>query len=255
MLVIYLTFLGVVTTATIFLAPVLVDEGKKLVADAPKFVERVKKDWLPQIDGVLERVFGRGLVGAADKAPAGSGDAKTEAVKPAAAAEKDKPPSKAAPAGAIVAVARREDGTCALVLGADDLHIQRIGRDRYRLSLAKASPTREKGAVDGKKLLATRFQSFIEGLGDVVAGVANVGITAVTNIVGALAAILLVLVVAAFLSIDLERVRGFFRSLVPPSYRDDYARLLHHLGKGLSGVVHGQLIICLINRTLAGLGF
>jgi predicted PurR-regulated permease PerM len=42
---------------------------------------------------------------------------------------------------------------------------------------------------------------------------------------------------------------------VPPRYRSDYDDLLGRLDRGLSGVVRGQLMICLVNGVLSGIGF
>jgi predicted PurR-regulated permease PerM len=63
------------------------------------------------------------------------------------------------------------------------------------------------------------------------------------------------LMLGAYLMITRERVLTFFTSLVRPSARDDFERLLERIDRGLSGVVRGQLIICLINGGLSAIGF
>ena len=57
----------------------------------------------------------------------------------------------------------------------------------------------------------------------------------------------LVLMVAAFILIDLERIQAFLRSLVPERYQGDYDRIYVGIDRGLSGVIRGQLVICIIN--------
>jgi predicted PurR-regulated permease PerM len=63
------------------------------------------------------------------------------------------------------------------------------------------------------------------------------------------------LMLAAYLMITRETVLAFFRSLVRPRDREDWDRLLTRINGGLSGVVRGQLVICLINGVLSAIGF
>ena len=60
--------------------------------------------------------------------------------------------------------------------------------------------------------------------------------------------------VAAFILIDMQRIRGFLRSLVPEQYQTDYDRIAVGIDHGLSGVIRGQLLICLINGVLTYIG-
>jgi len=76
----------------------------------------------------------------------------------------------------------------------------------------------------------------------------------VTGVITGFARLILVLMVAAFILIDLQRIRGFIRSLVPESYRTDYDHIARGIDRGLSGVVRGQLVICLINGVLTYVG-
>lgn len=85
------------------------------------------------------------------------------------------------------------------------------------------------------------FFSFFQGL--------------ITGILGGLLAFLVVFMVAAFLLIDAPNLKRSSRMLVPSRFRPDYDELLSRLDMGLSGVVRGQLLICLINGTLSGIGF
>jgi predicted PurR-regulated permease PerM len=52
-----------------------------------------------------------------------------------------------------------------------------------------------------------------------------------------------------------ESVLAFFRSLVPERAADHFDRLLWRIDRGLSGVVRGQLLICLVNGVLSAIGF
>jgi len=76
----------------------------------------------------------------------------------------------------------------------------------------------------------------------------------VAAVVSGIGRMFLVLMVAAFILIDLERIRGFLRSLVPAPYQIDYDRIVAGIDRGLSGVVRGQLVICLINGVFTYVG-
>ena len=60
--------------------------------------------------------------------------------------------------------------------------------------------------------------------------------------------------VAAFILVDMARIRAFLRSLVPEQYQTDYDRIITGVDHGLSGVIRGQLVICLINGALTYVG-
>jgi len=98
----------------------------------------------------------------------------------------------------------------------------------------------------GKSLLYAQHNALeIVKIGrDIIAGISRVffifGIT---------------LMLAAYLMLTRERITSFFVSLVRPSSRDSFRELLTRIDRGLSGVVRGQLIICLMNGVLSAIGF
>jgi predicted PurR-regulated permease PerM len=76
----------------------------------------------------------------------------------------------------------------------------------------------------------------------------------VTAVVTGIGRLFLVLMVAAFILVDLERIKAFVRSLVPETYQADYDKIVVGVDRGLSGVIRGQLVICFINGFLTYLG-
>lgn len=64
----------------------------------------------------------------------------------------------------------------------------------------------------------------------------------------------LVMMLTAFMSSDRFRIEAFFGSLVPPEQREDYGTILSGISTGLSGVVRGQVLICLTNGVLTFIG-
>jgi predicted PurR-regulated permease PerM len=65
----------------------------------------------------------------------------------------------------------------------------------------------------------------------------------------------LTLMLAAYTMLTRERIFGFFESLVRPVSRPSWRAFLVRVDRGLSGVVRGQLVICLVNGVLSAIGF
>jgi predicted PurR-regulated permease PerM len=65
----------------------------------------------------------------------------------------------------------------------------------------------------------------------------------------------IMLMLSAYMLATSDRIFAFFRSLVAPGWRRNFDRLLERMDRGLSGVVRGQLMICLVNGVLSGIGF
>jgi len=65
----------------------------------------------------------------------------------------------------------------------------------------------------------------------------------------------LTLMLAGYMMLTRERIYGFFRGLCTPPHRDSFDRLATLMDHGLSGVVRGQLLICLVNGVLSAVGF
>ncbi len=63
------------------------------------------------------------------------------------------------------------------------------------------------------------------------------------------------LMLAAYIMLTREKIVDFFASLVRPSSRASLGGLLVRMDRGLSGVVRGQLVICLVNGALSAVGF
>ena len=76
----------------------------------------------------------------------------------------------------------------------------------------------------------------------------------VTGVFKGVFTLFLMLMVAAFLSIDSARIRAYFRSLIPPEWGADASALVRRIDRGLAGVVRGQFTICLVNGVLTFAG-
>src|SRR5690606_21301380 len=67
--------------------------------------------------------------------------------------------------------------------------------------------------------------------------------------------VFMMLMCAGYLIHTREEVLGFIRQLASESSRLSVDRFLRRLDRNLSGVIRGQLLICLINGVLSGVGF
>jgi predicted PurR-regulated permease PerM len=76
----------------------------------------------------------------------------------------------------------------------------------------------------------------------------------VVGVISAFVGLVLTLMVAAFISIDLPGLMAFFKGLFREEHHERYDELLGEMDRGLSGVVRGQLMICLVNGTLTYVG-
>jgi predicted PurR-regulated permease PerM len=66
--------------------------------------------------------------------------------------------------------------------------------------------------------------------------------------------LLLVFMITGFLLVDSERIKKFFLNMIPQNDRKSFENFLSRLDQRLSGVVRGQLTICLINAILTLIG-
>ncbi|HYO58250.1 AI-2E family transporter [Archangium sp.] len=89
-----------------------------------------------------------------------------------------------------------------------------------------------------------------EHLGDIVTVSRNI----ITSVVAGVFMMFFMLMVAAFFSIDAHAIVRYFISLVPAEYAADAQLLLERIDRSLSGVVRGQVTICVVNGILTGIG-
>ncbi|WP_225410847.1 AI-2E family transporter [Stigmatella hybrida] len=89
-----------------------------------------------------------------------------------------------------------------------------------------------------------------ENLGNIV----NVSKSIIGGVLAGVFMMFFILMVAAFFSIDANAILRYFSTLIPASYATDAALLLERIDRSLSGVVRGQVTICLVNGALTAIG-
>ncbi len=81
------------------------------------------------------------------------------------------------------------------------------------------------------------------------------GQTILTGLSRGVLLLFMTLMVAGYIMHTREDIFHFFRSLSPRIYRPGFDLLLKRVDRGLSGVVRGQLVICVVNGVLSAIGF
>jgi len=106
--------------------------------------------------------------------------------------------------------------------------------------------------------LAKYINNFIadvtENLQSILLSFLDFGQTVVISVVSSIFQTFITLMVAAFIIIDHEKILNFFRGLFPERFLSRVDIFLQKQNIGLHGVVRGQLIICLVNGILTGIG-
>jgi predicted PurR-regulated permease PerM len=89
-----------------------------------------------------------------------------------------------------------------------------------------------------------------EHMGDIVTVSRNI----ITSVLAGVFMTFFILMVAAFFSMDAQAIVRYITSLVPVNYGTDAQLLLERIDRSLSGVVRGQVTICLVNGALSFVG-
>ncbi len=233
-------------------APRLVEEAARLARDAPSMLRHAARSYGPEIDRRVNAYFQT------------THDAKEPDQPPRdAAREPSLGPADQPPDGSVGGVqelpGRRSallvrplaDGAFAVDIAAG-IDILQEGQGRYRIA------QREQMDQDSFQVTVLldqgvdRLLKYIEG--NVVEFV-KLGQTVVARAARGIFLLFMVLMVAGYLMQTSEQIIGFLKSLAPARYRPSCGFLLSRIDRGLSGVVRGQLIICLVNGVLSAFGF
>ena len=156
-------------------------------------------------------------------------------------------------------IVESEDRGFEVFLNSEAVEIAEVGEKRWAVRRATSENPNAGGAqIEGQFDLEERLNHVIESAitfsNEQLASFIEFVRHLIFGIIEAFVAIILTLMVAAFISIDLPRFMGFFRSLVPDDLRGGYDELLMRVDEGLSGVIRGQLIICVINGIFTYIG-
>jgi predicted PurR-regulated permease PerM len=230
-ILIYINIIALLGLFVGYFIPKLSGDFARLFREAPALFRRLNQDYLPRAGAWIDQNLG-----------AGSNQAETPEPKPSAPERRD------------VIVETLPDGKLRVDLTGMSLEVEPAANGRYVIGPLKTeeadSGPEGKWERSIKQWVAERVKTTeLESKRAIEYGQAFV-----TGVLGGIARLVLVLMVAAFILIDLQRLRGFIRSLVPVQYHRDYDHIVGGIDRGLSGVIRGQLVICLINGCLTFIG-
>ncbi len=227
----YLVFIGAIVGFMFVLVPRMAKDIQRIGSEAPGLIKRINEEYTPALAQWIERRF------PSLRAP-------RRVVEEPAETEVPMPPNTA------FILSPLPDTRYAVQLLPGGVEVQPTPGGGYRILPNETAP--EPLTVEQK--LRGFMASAIEGLKSQLDGLVKFGQALVGGLIMGVFSFFLVLMIAAFMLIDLEKVHGFLRSLFPRDFRGDYDHLVRGIDRGLSGVIRGQLLICLINGVFTFIG-
>ncbi|MEZ4402663.1 MAG: AI-2E family transporter [Kofleriaceae bacterium] len=228
----YLVFIGAIVTFFVVFVPRLSKDVARIGKEAPALYTRANERWIPELAKRLEQRFPSLAV---------------KRVEPEAA---PLVPEVPLPPGTALVITPLPDGTFAAQVPPSGILIKPEAGGGYRVVSAEQPP--EPQALEDK--LRSYLQKGVAGLQSQVDDLVRFGQALVGGVIKGIFTFFLVLMIGAFMLIDMEKVHTFLRNLFPPNVRDDYDVIIAGIDRGLSGVIRGQLLICLINGILTYVG-
>lgn len=146
-------------------------------------------------------------------------------------------------------------GVFGVNLGAATVDVRQSGEGTYTVAAREGAGD----APAGSDLKAQVLSSMRKGLQQFSASLLSGFFTffqgLVSGLMNALVGLIVVFLVGAFVMIDAPNITNRIGTVFPQRFQADYRELLDQLDAGLSGVVRGQLLICLVNGVLSTIGF
>lgn len=228
----YLVVIAFMAGFVMVLMPRLSKDAARIGREAPALYERLNDEWAPEIGTWLETRF-----------PSLAPVAPPPVVDPVV-------PDVPMPPSTALVLTPLPDGRFAVQLSDSGITVQRQPDGGF-LVLPNDEPEVPLRVEDKIRAWATRALGGLQSeLGDVFRFSGKL----IAGFARSIFTFFLVLMVAAFILIDLEKLHQFARSLVPEQYRVDYDVIVRGIDRGLSGVIRGQLMICLVNGGLTYVG-
>ncbi len=231
-LICYAALLGFVALFMVALMPRISADVARIGSEAPSLYKKLNDQWAPQVADWLEERF-------PSLRPEAEGKAAQEVVT-----EVPLPP------GTGFVVTPLPDGRYAIQLEKTGVAVAPLHDGGFTLA------PRDEGAdeLDLEERLRVLARARLAGLQSELGKVFKAGQAFVTGLIRSVFLFFLVLMVAAFILLDLEKIHRAVRGLVPDGYRGDYDLIVAGIDRGLAGVIRGQLMICVVNGVLTYVG-
>lgn len=224
-IIVYVAVLGTLGLFIRLSAPRVAHELANLRRELPSLVQKARSEWVPAVQDRLRA--------------AGFDSAEEPRAEP--------PPGEASQ----LIVRPRDDGSYGVEIRAP-IDIRPTKGGGY--SIESPRETRET-QFDVERLVAEALGKSISYAQHNALEIVKIGRDIVAGVSRVFFVFGITLMLAAYTILTRERILGFFNSLVRPSERSQFTELLWRIDRGLSGVVRGQLIICVVNGILSAIGF
>jgi len=229
----YLVFISLVAGFLLLLVPRLSSDVARLGKEAPGLYKRINEEWTPQAARYLE-----------DRFPS------LAQVKPTVEDPSSLVPDVPLPPGTAFTATPLPDGRFAMQLTPSGIDVKLLPDGSYHIQANEARL--EPATLEDK--LRTFVKKSLVGLQSKLNDLVRLGQSVIAGFIRGIFLFFFTLMIGAFLLIDLEKVHLFLRSLFPTNVRDDYDVIIAGIDRGLSGVIRGQLLICVINGALTYVG-
>jgi predicted PurR-regulated permease PerM len=236
-LLVYALTLGLIGGFVSAIVPRLVAEGRGLGAEWPHFTQTARDEWLPAVDKKLAAWSGRSV----DGAPRPGADARDVAAPAELAAPDEKP--------APFRLVKQPDGSYDVRIADGVVFHER------REGVWEVDQVDKTRVLSSAQILRDGFDKGVAYLQENSFELINIGRRVVSAISYGIFTLFMTLMLGGYMMLTHERILGFFRGLWAPASREGFDRFMVRLDRGLSGVVRGQLIICLVNGVLSAVGF
>ena len=234
-LLVYAVTLGSIGGFVALIVPRLVTEGRGLGAEWPRLTATARAQWLPTIDAKLSDWSGQPRVSAPP-------EPSSAAIEPAPAPSLDEKP----PPFRLVS---QPDGSY-------DVRVaEGVQFREKRDGVWQIEQVERRRGLSSAVMLRDGFDKAVAYLQENSIEVLKIGREVVFAVSRGIFTLFMTLMLAAYMILTHERILDFFRSLGAPESRASFDRFLRRLDRGLSGVVRGQLLICLVNGVLSAIGF
>jgi predicted PurR-regulated permease PerM len=224
----YIVFIAGIVGFMFLLVPRLSRDVARLGKEAPGLYKRINEEYTPQLARWLEHRF--------------------PSLKPVKTTPEEQPivPEVPIPPGTAFTMTPLPDGRYAMQLAPNGIDIKPMPDGGYHLQAVEAPP--EPATLEDK--LRSYVKKSLVGLQGKLNDVVRVLPDVITGFIRGIFLFFFTLMIGAFILVDLEKVHAFLRGLFPTNTREDYDTIISGIDRGLSGVIRGQLLICVINACL-----
>jgi len=244
-IIVYINIIAALSVFIGYFVPRLSGDFARMFREAPQLIERVNKEWVPKAGAWIDERFTPAAEPGPDDEVASEASPAPDAPETMGPAEHPDRPWRERHRGLIVEPL--PDGKMRIDMQSLRFEVQPGPGGSYVISQARPESAENAGVGKWERSIKSWLGERLKSTEGETRRALEWGQKFVTAIVSGVARLVLVLMVAAFILIDMARIRIFLRSLVPPQYQVDYDHIVRGIDQGLSGVIRGQLIICLIN--------